>query len=170
MLRIVAFALVAALSLQTTPLFAAQLVVGGQTATTSMTGSITGTAVNPAGQPLANLMVRARDLVTGQVAGSTTSSAAGQFTFVGLKPGSYVIEIADSVGRVVGTSAFISIAAGTALVNTVVVASTGVLAAATTAGTTALAGTALAVRAVAAAGGLTGVIAPPAITQASPSR
>lgn len=140
--------------------------VGGQPGT----ASITGTAINPSGEPLANVVVQARDLVTGQVAASTTQSAAGQFSLVGLNPGPYVVEIVDRAGQIVGTSAFVSVAAGTAVTNATVIASTGALAAAA-ASSTALASTALgAVRAAAAAGGVAGVVAPPILTQASPSR
>lgn len=132
--------------------------------------SITGTAVNPAGEPLSNVVVQARDLVTGQVAGSTTPTTAGQFSIVGLNPGPYVIEIVDRAGQIVGTSAFVSLAAGTAVTSATVIASTGALASAA-ASSTALASTALgAVRAAAAAGGVAGIVVPPTLTQASPSR
>ena len=134
------------------------------------TAAITGTAISTSGEPLANVTVQARDLVTGQVTGSTAPTAAGQFSIVGLNPGPYVIEIVDRVGQIVGTSAFVSAAAGTVVTSATIITSSAAVASAAASGT-ALASTALgAVRAAAAAGGVAGIVAPPALTQASPSR
>ena len=74
--------------------------------------SIGGRVVTPNGQVLVNTAVRARDLLTGTIAGSTSTAAGGQFSIVGLNPGNYVLEIVDAGGQVIGTSPFIFASAG----------------------------------------------------------
>lgn len=100
------------------------------------TGSISGTA-KTGNQSLSGVKVQLRNVDTGQLAGSTQSAANGGFTFTGLTPGNFVIEIVDSAGKIIGTSASMAVAAGGVI--------SGVTVAASAAG--ALAG-------VAAAGGL----------------
>jgi uncharacterized surface anchored protein len=79
------------------------------------TGSVAGTASDPAGKALANATVNLRDLTSGQLAGTTTSNAAGQFSFAGLAPGNYAVEIVNAAGEIVATSAPITVAAGAAV-------------------------------------------------------
>lgn len=50
---------------------------------------------------LAGLTVRVRNLDTGEMAGMTTVGEAGEFAFIGLQPGRYVIEIVNAAGDVV---------------------------------------------------------------------
>ena len=40
-----------------------------------------------------------RNANTGELTGSTTSNQAGQFSFAGLQPGNYVVEIVDAGGK-----------------------------------------------------------------------
>jgi hypothetical protein len=49
--------------------------------------------------------VQIRDLKTAQLVNSTTSSATGEFSFENLKPGNYVVELAEASGKVLGMSA-----------------------------------------------------------------
>lgn len=173
MSRIVALALAVVVSLHASPVLSAQLIVAGQGVAAQTpeglaegqlqckAASISGTVVNPAGEPLGNVRVQARDLVNGQVVASTATSSTGQFSLT-VDPGNYVIEVVDWAGQIIGTSAFIAVAACTA-VTTAVVASTALVAAAATT-------TALVVTAVAAAAGVAGVVAPPTRPPASPSR
>ncbi len=77
--------------------------------------SLTGAASNTAGQTLVNATVQLRNLATGQIAGTTTSNAVGQFSFIGLNPGNYAVEVLNAAGQVVGTSASVSVAAGAAV-------------------------------------------------------
>src|SRR5262245_60891383 len=72
------------------------------------TGGIQGTATSSTGQALPNYTVQLRNLQTGQLAGTTTSNAAGSFTFTGLTPGNYVIEVVNSAGTIVGSSSAIA--------------------------------------------------------------
>lgn len=179
MRHITVFTLVAGLSLSPPPLVAAQAtgaaaqpqtVIGGTVLNPSQ-ATISGTVATPGGQPAANTVVQARNLVTGDIAGSTPTATGGQFA-LNVNPGSYVLEVVDATGQIVGTSSFISAAAGSAVTATLTAAS-GVLGAVSTAtGLVATLG-ATAARSVtfaAAAAGVAGVVVPPATPVASPSR
>jgi hypothetical protein len=61
-----------------------------------------GTAYNVNLQPLANATVQIRDLKTGTIVNSTTSGDRGEFMFVELPPGSYIVEIVNASGAVQG--------------------------------------------------------------------
>lgn len=134
--------------------------------------SISGTVLNPGGQPIANVGMRARDLLTGRVAGSSSTSGAGQYSILGLPPGSYVIEIVDAGGQIVGTSSFISVAAGTAVTNATIMAASGTLGALSTAASLASLGatTAQSLTVAAAAAGVAGLVVAPTLPTGSPSR
>ena len=102
MRRVLVCALVAALLIPASSAFAA---AAGQAA---------GTA-SISGKGLANNTVRLRDVQTGQLTGSTTANASGQFSFTGLNAGNYLIEVVNAAGDVIGTSAPIAVAAGAAV-------------------------------------------------------
>jgi hypothetical protein len=128
--------------------------------------SLAGTATSSTGETLVNATVQLRDLATGTVSDTTTSSSTGAFSFVAINPGNYIVEVLNAAGQVVGTSAPISVAAGATL--------TGVAVSATAATVTAAASgsgisTIVAVTAAAAAAGVVGIVA---VGQgdASPSR
>ena len=169
MRRMIAFATVLTLSLAVVPLAAAPRAARAQTQVA--TGTINGIASGAQGQALPNYIVRARNLATGQLAGSTTSNTAGSFSFVGLAPGNYAIEVVSPAGQIVGTSASVAVAAGA----TVSVTVTSSAAAAGAAGAAAAAGagkgisTALIVIGVAAAAGVVAAVVV-ASGDASPSR
>ena len=76
------------------------------------TGTLTGVARNTAGQPLTNHSVRVRDVRTGDVVASSRTGANGAFLVAALEAGSYVVEIVDLAGRIVGVSTIASVAAG----------------------------------------------------------
>lgn len=78
-------------------------------------GSISGVAHAAAGKVAANTTVRLRGLANGQLAETTTTDSLGQFTFAGLNPGNYVIEVVNAAGDIIGTSATVSVAAGAAV-------------------------------------------------------
>lgn len=98
-------------------------------------GTISGTAQDADKTPLANHTVRLRNVDTGQLAGQTTSNAAGEFAFTGLSPANYAIEVVDAAGNIIATSATIPLTAG-AVVSGVAVTATaaGAAAAAAAAG------------------------------------
>jgi len=174
MRNIAVFVLVAATSLPGAPLLASQL-TGAATARTvasSAQAQISGTVVTPAGEPVAAAVVRARNLLTGEIGGSTSTAARGEFAIT-VNPGNYMLEVVDPGGQIVGTSAFISAAAGTVVMPVTVTASTGMLSTARSA--TGLVGTlgATAARSVAfaaAAAGVAGIVTPQDTVTASPSR
>lgn len=140
------------------------------------TGSVQGTATNTNGATLPNYSIQLRNLATGQLAGTTTSNAAGAFSFAGLTPGNYVIEVVNQAGAVVGTSAALTVTAGTTIT-----VSVSASAAAAIGGTAAGVGTAaysaaptgvstaVIVGTVATAAGIAGAVAI-ALNEASPSR
>lgn len=98
-------------------------------------GQISGAAKNQGGQPLANHTVRLRNVGSGQIAGTATTSAGGQFTFTNLAAGNYVIEVVDAAGQVVATSTTLTLSAATMTL-------TGVAVTASAAGVAAAAGAA----------------------------
>ena len=65
-----------------------------------------------------------------RLTGSTTSNQAGQFSFAGLQPGHYVVEIVDATGKVVGLSPSLLVTAGSTVTVTVGATAAGALAAA----------------------------------------
>ena len=147
MRQLMAIALATMLSLSAIPLSAAGQ---GQPA-----GSIAGTAQTAPGQTVANVVVQLRDLATGQLAGTTTSSATGTFGFGGLAAGNYSIEIVNAAGQIVGASAAIPVAAGAAVSGVTVTASA---AAALAAGGAAAAGAAAAAGGGAAPAGISSAV------------
>ena len=168
MRRFAASTLVLAMSLTGAPLFAAGPAPSARQA--QATGSLTGTAQSSQGQTMANLTVRVRNLSNGNLAGSTTSGSAGQFSFAGLNPGNYAIEVVNAAGDIVGTSASVTVTAG-ATVNVAVMAS-AVSALGGSPSTARKGGisTAVIVTAVAAAAGVAGVVVAVNRNSASPSR
>ena len=118
--------------------------------------SVGGTATSSTGETLVNATVQLRDLETGTVTSTTTSSSTGAFSFGAVNPGNYVVEVLNAAGQVVGTSAPVSVAAGAALTGVTVTATAAAVAASAVA---AGAGTIVAVTTAAAAAGIVGVAA-----------
>jgi hypothetical protein len=168
MRRFISAIVVAAMTLSSSPLFAAARAAQAQGA-----GSISGTATGAGGTPLARTTVQLRNLGTGQLAGTTTSGAAGQFTFTGLPAGNYAVEVVNASGQIIGTSASISVGAGAAVTGVVVTgsAASGAGAAGGAAAGGAKGGgvsTAVIITTVAAAAGIAGAVA--IAKNGSPSR
>ena len=87
-------------------------------------GTITGVARSTVGQPLGGHSVRVRSVRTGDVVATATTSANGSFVVANLEPGSYVVEIVDTAGRIVGTSAIATVVEGSTTSLAVTAAST----------------------------------------------
>src|SRR3954470_12294746 len=68
-------------------------------ATKQQGGNITGAAKDAQKNSLANSTVRVRNATTGQITGTSTSDAAGNFSFTGLPPGNYIVEVVDMAGE-----------------------------------------------------------------------
>jgi len=161
MRRLVAIALSSTVILQAAPLTAAPAIRRPQAP--DATGIINGTAQSAAGEVLPKYTVQLRNLQTGQLVGSTTSTSSGGFSFTGLAPANYVVEIVDPTGTIVGSSASIAVTAGTTVTVSATAAAT--IGEATTGGI----GTALLVTTMAAAAGIVGVVIS-VKNNASPSR
>jgi hypothetical protein len=136
------------------------------------TGSLNGVAHGVDKAPLRNYTVRVRNVADGQIAGSTTSSGAGEFSFAGLQPGNYIVEVVDATGKVVGLSTMIGVTAGATVSVTVSAAAAGAITAAAASGGFSMfgLGTLGSVAVITAAGvaGVTAVVATRG--DASPSR
>src|SRR5690349_11791637 len=79
---------------------------------------------------LPDARVQLRDLKTGQLVNSTTSNATGEFSFENLKPGDYIVELADASGHVLGTSPAFTLGAAKSVSVSVVAAGAGAVTAA----------------------------------------
>ena len=157
MRRVIAIGLSSTLMLQAVPLMAAPVMSearGGGVQTAVATGAINGTVQSSAGQTLPNYTVQVRNLKTGQLAGTTTSNAAGSFSFAGLSPADYVVEVVNEAGAIVGSSAAVTLAAGATVTVTVSAMAAAAIATAAAGGIS----TALVVTTIAAGAGIAGVI------------
>jgi Carboxypeptidase regulatory-like domain len=157
------------------PLHAAQATAATTPVSTAVQNSaaiaIRGTVVTSAGQPLPNTMVRARNLLTGRIAGTTSTTGSGQYALAGLDAGRYVLEAVDATGQIVGTSSFIFAAPGTTVAATVSATSGATSAVNTVTGFGATLTTAAqSVKYAAVAAGVAGMVAPGGVATASPSR
>ncbi len=92
-------------------------------------GGIQGVAKNAQLQNLSGVRVQVRGS-NGQLVATGTTNASGSFSFAGLDPGLYTIEILDAAGNIVGTSAAVSVTGGSVATVTVTSAAAGAIAAA----------------------------------------
>lgn len=93
-------------------IFALTVALQGVPVDAALQGTLSGTARDSSGQPLVNYTARLRDALSGRVVGTTLSSQVGTFAFPGLNAASYVVEVVDRTGRVVGTSAVTKVVSG----------------------------------------------------------
>jgi carboxypeptidase family protein len=84
--------------------------------------SLSGTASDATGRALPNTRVQLRDVSTGQLAGSSTTNALGEFSFSGLPEGNYLAEVVNPAGQIVATSAAVVVSSGWAITGVGVVA------------------------------------------------
>jgi len=140
-------------------------------------GTINGTAKDAKGNAMPNAKIRARDKTSGAVVAEGASNAAGAFSITGLAPGSYVVEVVNAAGAVVGESATLAVTAGAVTTVTVTATAVGTVAAAAAGGGFGILGlgTAASVAVIggAAAAGIAGIAAANnnnSGTVASPSR
>ncbi len=133
--------------------------------------TISGLAKDAKGQNLPNYTVRLRSVSTGNLTASTVSNEAGAFTFTGLAPETYVVEIVNAAGEVIGLSPAIAVAASATVTVTVSASALGAIAAAAGGGLGLFGlGTLATVGVIGAAGALTVVGVVAATRTASPSR
>lgn len=136
------------------------------------TGTIGGTAKDAKGEKLPKSTVRVRNVADGTIAAEVVADAAGAFSVTGLAPATYVVEIVNAAGQVVGLSSAVAVAAGTVATVTVTATAVGAIAAAAAGGGFSLLGlgTLASVAVVSAAGvaAVAGVVA--SRNTASPSK
>ena len=139
------------------------------TARNATQAQLHGTVVTPDGRPVPRTTVRARNLNSGDIDGATVTTMEGDFTIT-VPPGPYLIEVVDSGGRIIGTSALASASTATTVTVPTITITTGAESAAGFAavfgGTTARA----AIISAAATAGVVGVVVARDTTVASPSR
>jgi protocatechuate 3,4-dioxygenase beta subunit len=121
--------------------------------------SLSGTAADAAGRAMSNTGVQLRNVSSGQLVGTATTNAIGQFSFPGLNPGTYVVEVVSATGQIVGTSGSVVVGAGAAMTGVSVTASAATKAAAAGAGSPFTAHHAIIILGAAAAAGVAGGIA-----------
>ena len=155
--QIVALALASAVSVQASPLMAATPL---GTAQSDGAASVAGTSRDEKGSTVSHVKVNLRDLSTGKLVGTTTSDDVGQFSFYGLKAGTYAIELVNDAGQLMGTSAAIAVTTGATVTGVTVTVGAATQAAllAAAAGAGGGISTALIVTAVAAGAGIAALI------------
>ena len=109
MYRLIALVLTAVSALPVQTLLAAGT---GSGTVAAATGQISGQAFNLAGRQLARATVRLRNMSTGLTFGAALSGATGDFSFSGLGAGTYVVEVGNAAGQVIGTSRVIPLTPG----------------------------------------------------------
>ena len=81
-------------------------------ATTTRAISVMGFAWSATNDPLPNVDVQLRNLLTGTVEARSRTSDAGEFLFTDLEGGTYVVELINDSGRVVALGAPFTVAPG----------------------------------------------------------
>ncbi len=72
-------------------------------------GTINGKASDRRGEPLGVCNVRLRNVATGNLVQTVGTDSAGQFAFNNVPIGDYIVEIVDSAGKLIATSAPVTI-------------------------------------------------------------
>jgi hypothetical protein len=85
--------------------------------------SLSGTAADATGRALSNTGVQLRNVSTGQLAGSTTTNALGQFSFLNLPAGTYLAEVINAAGQITATSSAVVVSSGWAITDVSVITS-----------------------------------------------
>jgi hypothetical protein len=90
------------------------LVASSMTAVRSETGAtaISGVAFHADDSPIPRAKVQLRNVVSGDVAGAAAANDVGQFVFLGMAPGIYIVELTSRSGKVLAVSDGVAIAHG----------------------------------------------------------
>ena len=100
-------------------------VMTSATVSAQTVGQISGVATMPGKGTVAGATVQLRDLTTKQVVGTAKTNASGQFVFIVDHAGTFIVEILNEEGAVVGTTAPIALTPGAMSVSAVSVSPTG---------------------------------------------
>jgi hypothetical protein len=98
-----------------TMFLAAQTTVSGRVSSgtrPNTLGVIQGNALNSTNGPLAEAILRLRDARTGRIVDTQISDRAGLFTFKGVEPGIYVVEIVTRDQKVLAASEMLNVNSG----------------------------------------------------------
>jgi hypothetical protein len=93
-------------------IFVMTLAAASSTLVAQPAGTMTGVARGNHLQSLASVNVQLRNFDTGGLVATTTTTAAGTFTFPALPAGNYIAEVVDAAGKVLGVGAPVSLPAG----------------------------------------------------------
>jgi hypothetical protein len=88
---------------------------GGSTTAGRTGASIQGSALNASSATLADASVRLRDARSGRIVAAARTDKAGLFTFDGLEPGSYIVELLGRDQAVVAASQILNVNAADAV-------------------------------------------------------
>ena len=67
---------------------------------------------NAKNEPIANALVRLRNVTSGRIEATTSAAANGEFAFENLEGGTYVIEYVDEAGKILAVGHVFSVAPG----------------------------------------------------------
>jgi hypothetical protein len=76
-------------------------------------------------QPIPNVRVQIRNTTTGDVAGTAVTSTTGEYSFVGLPGGNYVLEVLDAGGKLLGIGTPFTVAPATTMTASVLALAPG---------------------------------------------
>jgi hypothetical protein len=96
------------------------------------TGGVQGIAKNARQQNLPSVRIQVREQ-SGQLIATATTNSSGEFTFSGLTPGTFTVEIVNTLGEIVGTAS-VAVTAGSTAMVTLTATALGTIAAAGSAG------------------------------------
>lgn len=141
-------------------------------------GAIAGVATMD-GKPISNVVIRLRNVDSGQLLGNSAATTAGEFSFTGLLPGNYIVEMVSPNGTIIGTSGVIPLTSAVMVADDITVSASAAAVAAAggmgagpaigaVGGASGLSSTILTVLAVGATLGTTAIVA--VANDASPSR
>ena len=85
------------------------------TLTTNQTGAISGDVRTGDKDPASRRTVQLRDAQSGRVVATNTTDKAGAFTFSGVQPGSYIVEVLGANQSVLAASSVLTVQAGQTL-------------------------------------------------------
>jgi hypothetical protein len=85
---------------------------GGRTTAGGRSSSVFGYVWNARNEPIANALVRLRDVASGKVEATATAAANGEFVFENLAGGTYVLEYVDEAGKILALGHVFTMAPG----------------------------------------------------------
>lgn len=97
-------ALVAAIALLASPIPLSAAPAARRLQQAPAAGAINGTAQEAAGNPLALVTARLRNIDNGAIVATTQTNSVGSYAFTNLPPGNYVVEVVGVDGKILGTS------------------------------------------------------------------